>query len=776
MKQITSFKKAIIMTITFLLLYIFFINKMNMSLDTSNPIRKIYFITTPLLTSLYMFGVYKRNIGKKKYFWLIVLIGNLLYSIGMSFHSLSGFSYTNQQNIIQGLSNLLFAVAVILFIVGFLILLQAQKQKVYITQLFIDNLIVLSVIITVGWFYLVERGSILVNLTMEELAIPLIFTSIQMSGVYTLFSIAITENKRKINKSLIIALISLSVHTTMNFLFMAINILNSSTSIFVDILWGVSLIGVGLSGLYPQQDDKLNEKSYMYRKILLFFLEIMPYFSVLLIIVIGILNWPNELPIIICGGIVITLLSLRQVINRLEKNGLINELEEKINDRTKNLQIKTKELEYLANRDNLTGLKNRRSLLDEVDQVLIEARNTGKKVGVLFIDIDDFKYINDILGHSGGDKLLMEVSKKFTENIDQERHQVFRNSGDEFVIILDNISNREDLKNFIEDFQMEICKDIVIDGYKIPISVSIGVAIYPVHGNNRESLLKAADVAMYETKKKGKHGFSIYNDSMAHHHNKKIRFKNDIDKAIEEKQFQLYYQPQYNLNAEKVVAVEALIRWIHPKKGFISPTDFIDIAEQTGQIHPIGKWVLQEACEQLKIWQDRGLAWKVSVNISPKQLFKDDFIELVFNIISETNIDPKYLELEITENIYINGEYSIMKLRKLKELGVSLAIDDFGTGYSSLQYLKELPIDVIKIDKLFIDGILNNLNDLSIIKGIITMAKTLDLKIIAEGVEIEKQMEVLKYLGCDMIQGYIIEKPIPINELEERYLHNKKMT
>lgn len=776
MKTIKSFKDGAIITTLFILLYIFLLITTNMSIDMSNPIRKVYFVITPLLTCLFMYEVYKSSTGKKKYFWLTILTGTFLYSIGMFIHSLNDFSFMNQQDTILELSNYLYGISIVLFSSGFLILLRTQKQKIYITQLFIDNLIILSVLITIIWVYILERTPSIPRYTKGEIIIPLIFGIIQLSGVYTLVSLSITQKNNKIDKGLIIAILSLTIHTILNFLFMATGILNSNVSIFIDVLWGLSLLGIGLSGLFSRQDNQLKNNKYKSRNTLLLISEIMPYFSVLVIMIIGISTWPNELPTVISGGIVITLLSFRQIINRIEKNQFINKLEEKIVDRTKNLQAKSKELEFLANNDSLTGLPNRRALLDKVDKSLVTAKKKGNKLGVLFIDIDDFKYLNDLLGHDGGDKLLQKVSDRFKMLLEnKEGYTVFRNSGDEFIIIVENTTSTKELKSFIDNLQEEMSKNIVINGYEISLSLSIGVSIYPIHGVERESLFKAADMAMYETKNKGKKGFSIYNDRLDHKYKKIYKLKNDIDKAIEEGQFTLYYQPQYNLHREKITSVEALIRWKHPRKGLISPEEFIPIAEETGQINAIEEWVLIEACRQIKKWQEMGCFWRIAVNISPKQLFQNNFIQYLSNTICNISIDPSYLELEVTENIYVNGEYSIEKLKVLKKSGIKIAIDDFGTGFSSLKHFKKLPIDTIKINKEFVDGILSNLYDLSIIKGTITIAKSLGLNIVAEGVELEKQLEVLKYLECDMVQGYIIDKPMSREVLEDKYLQNKKM-
>lgn len=426
-----------------------------------------------------------------------------------------------------------------------------------------------------------------------------------------------------------------------------------------------------------------------------------------------------------------------------------------------------KEIKHIAYHDQLTHLPNRILFRDRLEQAIKRADQTEKMVGVVFLDLDSFKSVNDMMGHELGDKLLYEVAQIISQNI-RIYDTVSRFGGDEFVILLNDIACASDLAKIMEKLIRTLHKPILLDGQKFIISASAGVALYPQDGTDAQTLIKNADTAMYGAKVSGKNQYMICSQDMKDQELEKMRLINFLYPAQEKNQFTLYYQPQVNMETHQIVGVEALLRWTLPGRGTVSPTVFIPLAEQTGLIHPIGEWVLQTACRQNKLWQDSGLPkLRMAVNISVCQLNNPNFANQVASILDRTGLLPGYLELEITESATSHNIDNILSIfNQLKALGISLAIDDFGTEYSSLSRLKVLPIDRIKMDMQFVQGIGWDEKDQAITKVIINLAKSLNLKVIAEGVETKLQLDFLGRKMCDEVQGYYYYKPMPAEELE----------
>lgn len=424
-----------------------------------------------------------------------------------------------------------------------------------------------------------------------------------------------------------------------------------------------------------------------------------------------------------------------------------------------------KKYRLLAIKDHLTQLMNRR----EFEKKLQQKIDKQESVAVFFLDLDRFKYVNDSLGHSVGDKLIQLVADRLRKIVGDEDSAVCRLGGDEFTILLE-CTDKNCISNFAKEIIDEIKLPYIIDEKELLITCSIGISIYPDHGNNIETLMKCADVAMYLSKENGKNDYSIYQDHMIEKSAEILELELELRKAIEHNEFELYYQPKVDLYTQEIVGCEALIRWNHPTKGIIPPSTFIPLAEETGLINPIGEWVLKEACRQGKKLHEAGYSGlQIAVNVSVHQLKQVNFVGMVKSILMENQLEPRFLELEITESIsMLSKSNKIKKLYDLKEIGVSLAIDDFGTGYSSLKYLTKLPVDTLKIDKSFIDeiGKSNHFTSLLMVDAIITLAKSLNLEVIAEGIETEEQMNYLNKHDCDVGQGYFISKPLPMCKLE----------
>ncbi|AOZ93077.1 ABC transporter substrate binding protein [Paenibacillus crassostreae] len=428
------------------------------------------------------------------------------------------------------------------------------------------------------------------------------------------------------------------------------------------------------------------------------------------------------------------------------------------------LKQSQRKLHELAYHDALTELPNRVSLKNEFGRFV--EQGVDIKAAVLFMDIDHFKNINDSMGHTYGDQLLVKVSERLN-SLSDGNQAFFRFGGDEFVILLTHIEGDDEVITFTEILIQSIKEPFVLSESQVHISASIGIAKYPEDGLNIEDLLMNADVAMYKAKSNHLGEYVFYNQKMQDSFNERMVIESHLRDAITNQEFSLQYQPQVNLHNGETYGFEALIRWNNPELGFVSPLTFIKVAEDCQLIIPIGEWALRTACVFIKNIHDQGYeGYRVSVNISVVQLMQDAFTSMVLTVLEETGLSPEYLELEITESIIMESlERNISKLQLLREKGIAIALDDFGTGYSSLSYLRQLPITTLKIDKSFIDSFLGRNGDISITSSIISVGHDMGLEVVAEGVELEEQLSLLKELKCDKVQGYFISKPIPSNEV-----------
>jgi diguanylate cyclase (GGDEF)-like protein/PAS domain S-box-containing protein len=421
---------------------------------------------------------------------------------------------------------------------------------------------------------------------------------------------------------------------------------------------------------------------------------------------------------------------------------------------------------FLAYHDHLTNLPNQRMFEKELKSVISNQNqiNCQNPIVVMYIDVDDFKRINDTFGHLFGDQLLKEISQRLQREM-TNNEVLARIGGDEFSVL---IKDSEHPITLAEKIIASFHNPIFIGDYEFDITLSIGISIQNIENQNLNLILKNADVALFKAKEAGKGKYQIYNDSMEKELIQTQNLEKDLRKALKNKEFSLYYQPKVCTKTGKIAGAEALIRWHHPELGMISPSEFIPVVEENGAIFEITDWTFQTVCEQIKQWGDMDIPiTPISVNISPKRFLKDDWVERFVHIIHETNVNPKLLELEITESALIeNQEKFITSIKILKNMGIKISLDDFGTGYSSLLYLKRFMIDTVKIDQYFIKTYLLE-GDCPIAKHIISLAHELDMIVVAEGVETEKQRSFLQENGCDQIQGYLFSKPIPVTALTE---------
>lgn len=422
---------------------------------------------------------------------------------------------------------------------------------------------------------------------------------------------------------------------------------------------------------------------------------------------------------------------------------------------------------YQSHHDTLTGLPNRKYLHEHLVEVINKLEDKEQQFAVLFLDIDRFKLINDSLGHNVGDLLLKAVSDRLKSLLKQGDLMV-RWGADEFAIVAMDIHSTDAVVQVAEAMIQALTLPFNCSGHELHITTCIGASIYPDHHTEVEGLIRNADMAMYRAKAEGQNSFQFYVPNMQEQSFQRLSMENNLRRALENNELLTYYQPQVDILTGKIVGLEVLLRWKHVSLGSIPPSQFIPLAEETGLITAIGTWVLRQTCLQAIAWQDKGLPpIQVGVNLSIKQLQQKDFLCCLQQILEETNLDPHFLELEITEGIMMdNVEEKIILLNEFRQMGIQLSIDDFGTGYSALSYLKNLPIDTLKIDRIFIEYVTHSEHDRTIVASIINLAHSLSLNVIAEGVETVEQVDILRSLGCDQIQGYFFYKALPADEIE----------
>lgn len=520
----------------------------------------------------------------------------------------------------------------------------------------------------------------------------------------------------------------------------------------INLLWSISILLIGSAGYYSREykrETVHNIKNVFQRKESIF-----PYISIVLLIIFVNYSYNWNINFLSLGLTIVFLMVIGRQIIVINKNNKL-----------------MMEYRYLAYHDPLTGLNNRASFKKHLECMMKEYKDSN--IALLLIDLDRFKVVNDTLGHQAGDYILIKTSERLIQTL-ETNNLIFRLGGDEFVIIIPQTNENECAimaKKILEKFQ----KPFLIDNHEIIITPSIGISIFPKNSCNGEDLFKHADAAMYLAKENGKNSFRFYDSELDKIMVRKMKIENELRNAIERKQFSLAYQPKVNLHTKKIIGMEALLRWKHPELGFVSPAEFIPIAEDTGQIILIGEWVLKTACKQNKLWQEKGFAsLYMSVNVSAIQLQQSEFLITVGKALQESGLDAGLLELEITESIMQNADESRELLYNLREMGVRISIDDFGTGYSSLNILQELPVNTLKIDKSFIHNI-EDKKQKSMVKVIIELGINLNLNIVAEGIESEYQRQVLLRNKCSVGQGYLFSKPLEAKEIESKFLRNNSV-
>lgn len=419
------------------------------------------------------------------------------------------------------------------------------------------------------------------------------------------------------------------------------------------------------------------------------------------------------------------------------------------------------QMTHSAQHDFLTGLPNRMLLNDRVTQAIVLAPRHSKKVAVLFLDLDGFKHINDSLGHPTGDKLLQSIAKRLVACV-RSSDTVSRQGGDEFVVLLSEMEQSEDAAISALRILQAVAEAHTIDHHDLHVTASIGLSVFPDDGKDAETLIKNADTAMYQAKENGRQSYQFFRPAMTVRAVERQSIEENLRRALDRREFTLHYQPKIKLRTGEITGAEALLRWTHPVRGSVSPAQFIPVAEDCGLILPIGQWVLREACKQARAWLNAGLSLgTIAVNISSMEFRDDNFLESVFAILSETGLDPRSLELELTESVLMKrAESAASVLKTLRARGVQIAVDDFGTGYSSLSYLRKFPIDALKIDQSFVRQITSAPDDSTIVTAVISMGRSMKLRVVAEGVETREELAFLQTHQCDEAQGFYFSRPV----------------
>jgi diguanylate cyclase (GGDEF)-like protein len=443
-------------------------------------------------------------------------------------------------------------------------------------------------------------------------------------------------------------------------------------------------------------------------------------------------------------------------------------LESRTRKHNEQLEKANAQLEHAATHDSLTGLPNRVLLADRLAQATAQSERYSRGFAVLVVDLDRFKSINDSLGHLAGDDMLKEAALRLSQLL-RKADTLARLGGDEFVLVLNEIVGPRDAESVASKVIASLAQPFVLSGLDVQISASIGISVFPEDGVDAETLLQHADAAMYHAKKNGRSSFQFFAPVMNVFARERLELESGLRRALAQGEFELHYQPKVDVSTGRIDSAEALIRWRHPKRGLTAPSGFIPIAEETGLIVPIGEWVLHEACRQASTWHKSGMKpLRIAVNLSAQQFKQKSLVTTVREALAAAHLDPAYLELELTESAVMqDAESSIQVLRQLSSLGVRISVDDFGTGYSSLSYLRRLPLDKLKIDRSFIREVAASRDDAEIVRAIVSLAHSLHLKVIAEGVETEEQLTFLRGLGCDQYQGFHCSPPVPADEFEK---------
>ncbi|PAE17860.1 hypothetical protein CHH91_01965 [Virgibacillus sp. 7505] len=715
--------------------------------------------------AFWAFRAYQAAEQQVRRFWLflgLALLGCLLATISSYFYNF----YIGMNDILISAADVLWNVSIIFCLLSFLYLIKQTAVAVTIYEVVYDAVIIIVAAACLSWEFLMKQTW--VQLTQDGFIIQLFGISHPTGDLIVLFFLICVFNAlsyQRLSKALACIYIGFLLFLISDTVFVYL----ASQNLYyfghpADWLGTAALLVIGGAAFFADDLHTLSrQESFPVRTPLfsarLWFSNVSVLVLLALIVARG-----GGFDLIAVGCIVSTLLIIfRQMHTMFQNRKLMHVLEEKVLERTEELFQKNKELEasterakFLAGHDPLTGLSNRR----EFDRIAAEwAVANEQGFALLFVDMDRFKWVNDTMNHGAGDMLLRQVAQRMQENL-VSGAKVFRQGGDEFLILLP-ITGILEIDKAVCDLIQSLEQVFYLHGKEVFVSASIGISLFPQHAEDVELLTIKADTAMYAAKKNSGKRWIFYDETFLPAEHSKLELEKEMRYGLERGEFLLHFQPLYHVDTETVSGAEVLMRWQHPERGLLYPDTFIPLAEESRFIIPLGRWMFREVCRQWRCWKRQGYEpISLAVNISVNQFLHPDFLPELEGVMREYDMDPAFLELEITENIPFCDSYAIAVLEHIKQLGIRISIDDFGTGYSSLQYIQRLPVNTLKIDRSFVCDMMQNRNNKVLVETILLMAKQLGLEVIAEGVEEQDQLEFLKENGCTLVQGYLIGKPM----------------
>jgi diguanylate cyclase (GGDEF)-like protein len=727
-----------------------------------------------MIAAIWVYRTTQLKSGKERYFWLFLFLGCLSYSVAQALWNVETILLNEQGVFIS--PEIFWTLQYIFFLTALLFGMYLYKKALGTFRVLCDVLIFTAVSVTLIWDILIEtlldnnKHWVLFTLPLYSISNLVLFL-----GFLSLY--AVSQNNYLLRSVLPFISLGFFVKFTANLFgfYLASSLsLTGYFGSFMDPLWSLGLLLLGYAGTYhPNKDvdqEILKKIQYSY--------PFIPYVSACILFFFMFSDFQTWDGLVVGSIVTFVFLVVRQYITSHENRSLLRNYEElnqnlenKIIERTKLIHEKSGQLERVLNHaqeiayyDSLTKLPNRNKLIMDLDQMLI-SKDTVTPLSVLYIDLDKFRMINDTVGHKQGDVILKIAADQFIQCIEGKQAAAYHIDGDEFILLIQD-EDKDEIIKLSDCILNEFAKPLTVNGIESFISVSTGISMYPMDGTHSETLIKNADMAMALAKDRGRNNFQFYNSSLHDLKMRRLKIELGLRHAIANNELALNYQPQINLATGKIEGFEALLRWEHPELGKVSPLEFIPIAEETGQIVSIGEWALNEACAANKRWQETNPPVRFAVNVSVRQL-NAQLSKSLITILEASTLEPQYIDLEITESIMQNIEESMDILGQIKRLGVKISIDDFGTGYSSLNMLQHLPIDYVKIDRSFIHDLIANTKTAAIVKTIINMSHDLGFKVIAEGIENEQQLNILKKLHCDIGQGYYFSRPLVEKQIIE---------
>jgi diguanylate cyclase (GGDEF)-like protein len=703
-------------------------------------------IVIGLLSLSWVYRASKVLKGEETIVWKMISFGLVMHVIGNVIWFIGAFQHVYYQA--PDISYVFWITAYILFLLALIYKMRLISTTITNNSYLFNSIIFIIVISASFIHYFIRPYVKTAESWFELIVIGLLYPVVDISVLFVATLLSYLSRHSKDRTVMLCLMSSFYLSLLGDFITAIMKTNNHYYQLFIEPLWVGSLLLIGFAALFAMRHKHKTEevKISIDEKESSF-----PYISIFLLIILAFQSYHWDLNALIIGVSLVLFMIIGRNLFMIAKN--------------RKLMLEYRKLAY---EDSLTGLSNRSSFKLDLEQLIERANKNNSSFSILLIDLDRFKMINDTLGHIVGDQLLVLTSKRLRKSL-EKISRIYRLGGDEFVVLIEDVSDKQ--CSTAADQIIEIFKQTFsIFHHEITITPSVGISFYPQNGKDSDSLFKAADAAMYLAKGKGRNNYQFYNSELNQVLTRKLVVENELRKAIIRKELELFYQPKFDLFTRKMIGMEALVRWNSKQLGTVSPTEFIPIAEETGLIVSIGEWVMRKAFQQNKTWQEQGFPLlTMSVNVSVQQFKHSHLIQVVKTILTETGLDPRFAEIEITESIMQNVEESKRVLTGLRELGLTVALDDFGTGYSSLHILKNLPINILKIDKTFIDDIGEN-EDHSIVKGIIDIAVNLQLAIVAEGIEHEYQVEKLANYHCQYGQGYLFSKPIPAIDMENLLL------